>query len=617
MVNKAAETQPQYNNELAAMRQRIAELEARDAERQQVEIQLRRQNDYLAGLHETTLTLMNRLELTDLLQTIVVRAGQLVGTANGYIYLSEPDRQVMALKVGVGVFSSQMGLTMRLGEGVAGTVWQTGQPVAIDDYDTWSGRSPSFSPGLVRATMGVPLKSRPVNPLYRGAAPGVVGVIGLAYQRESIKTFGPEEINVVTQFAQLASIALDNASLYTAAQQELTERRHAVEALRESEERYRRLIELSPEMIAVHRQGKFIYVNPAGLNFLGAKQATELLGRSILDIVHPAYRELVTERIRQMVEADHPLTLLEEKYLRLDGLEIDVEVAAAPVMYDGRPAIQTMVRDITQRKQVETALQTAKEAAEAANRAKSQFLANMSHELRTPLNAIIGYSQLLSEEAQELGQPEFIPDLEKINYAANHLLQIINDVLDLSKIESGRMALYLETFDVAALVNDVVTTIRPMVQANHNTLQGSFSQNLGSMIADSVRVRQLLLNLLSSAAKFTKHGHITLTVEREHGEKDPLKDEDLSHPLPEQPFIVFKVSDTGIGMSRQHISQLFQAFVQADESTSRRYGGTGLGLAISQRFCQIMGGKISVQSELGQGSTFVMRLPAQVNLEPE
>jgi signal transduction histidine kinase/CheY-like chemotaxis protein len=235
---------------------------------------------------------------------------------------------------------------------------------------------------------------------------------------------------------------------------------------------------------------------------------------------------------------------------------------------------------------------------EAASRYKSEFLANMSHELRTPLNAIIGYSEMLQEEAEDLGQETFIPDLQKIHGAGKHLMSLINTVLDLSKIEAGKMDLYLENFEVVPMVQEVVATVKPLVEKNDNTLQVHCADALGAMQADLTKIRQILFNLLSNACKFTERGTITLLVDRAR-----MNSEDC---------INFRVSDTGIGMSPEQTSKLFQAFTQADTSTMRKYGGTGLGLAISQKFCQMMGGEITVESSPGQGSTFTIRLPAEV-----
>jgi len=237
--------------------------------------------------------------------------------------------------------------------------------------------------------------------------------------------------------------------------------------------------------------------------------------------------------------------------------------------------------------------------AEEASKAKSSFLAKMSHELRTPLNAIIGYSEILREDAVDEGDTRTADDLDKVLNAARHLLGLINDVLDISKIEAGKMELYLETFDLAKTINEVIATASPLVAKKGNTLTLDCPPDIGSMHADATKLRQMLLNLLSNASKFTEKGTITLKLSR----------------LPDGQSIEFAVIDTGIGMSPEQLTRLFQAFSQADASTTSKYGGTGLGLAISKQFAQMMQGDITVQSAAGQGSTFTIRLPATVEIK--
>lgn len=258
-------------------------------------------------------------------------------------------------------------------------------------------------------------------------------------------------------------------------------------------------------------------------------------------------------------------------------------------------------------------LQEAKLKAEAANRSKSAFLATMSHELRTPLNAIIGYSDLLYEDAVEAGYEDFISDLERIKLAGTHLLEMISDILDISKIEAGQVTLYLESIEVNKLVQDVVGTAKNLTEKNRNTFKLVLGKNLGNMYADMPKVRQVLINLLGNAAKFTADGVITLSVERVKNQK-PKNPQNQNAGLlnNEQNYIVFRVIDTGIGMTEEQLKHIFKPFTQADASTTRRYGGTGLGLAICQRLCERMGAEIAVKSKTGEGSTFTVWFPERV-----
>jgi signal transduction histidine kinase len=291
----------------------------------------------------------------------------------------------------------------------------------------------------------------------------------------------------------------------------------------------------------------------------------------------------------------------------VDGFnEMLAQVQARDQKLEGhRERLEQEVADRTRElTELNRALLLAKERAEQAlksadeaNQSKSQFLANMSHELRTPLNAIIGYSELLREEAADLGRDTFLPDLDKIHAAAKHLLALIQDILDLSKIESGKMTLYPETFEIATLVQNVIAIVAPLVQRNSNRLEVDCPTDLGRMRADLTKLRQALFNLMSNACKFTEQGRICLRVR--------VSDENGAA------WFIADVEDTGIGMTPEQMGRLFQTFSQADVSISRKYGGTGLGLAISRKFCQLMGGDLTVRSEPGKGSVFTIRLPTQ------
>lgn len=252
--------------------------------------------------------------------------------------------------------------------------------------------------------------------------------------------------------------------------------------------------------------------------------------------------------------------------------------------------------DITELRQQNLELEEARELSEVANRTKSQFLANMSHELRTPLNAIIGYSEILQEDATDSGQEQLVPDLRKIEGAGRHLLGLINDILDLSKVEAGKMDVFVEDIDISSLFDEVKSIITPLVAKNGNKLELRLADNLGSMRTDRTKVKQCLLNVLSNASKFTQDGKLTVEVERLEADRS---------------MIQIKISDTGIGMSDEQLARIFQAFSQADASTTKKFGGTGLGLAITRHFCRLLGGDIAVASRVGAGSTFTIILPDQ------
>jgi PAS domain S-box-containing protein len=346
---------------------------------------------------------------------------------------------------------------------------------------------------------------------------------------------------------------------------------------------------------------RFREINPA-MALMAGRAPEELIGQEVATFEPLASYGRLHELMRSVLDSGRVYPDLEIQGLdRSSGEPRIFQASFFPLRTDSGPVegVGMVLSDITERKRAQAELALAKEAAEEANRAKSQFIANMSHELRTPLSAVIGYSEMLEEEVEELGEDGILRDLRKISGNARHLLTLINDVLDLSKIEAGRMEVHPETFEVDKLVDDAASTVHALMAKKNNRLViDKGAQDLGTMHSDAVKIRQCLFNLLSNAAKFTENGRVTLSVER------------IRHP---EPQLVFRVRDTGIGMTPEQIEKLFQRFAQADASTTRRFGGTGLGLAITRSFCRMMGGDIAVESASGRGTTFTITLPADVS----
>jgi PAS domain S-box-containing protein len=341
-----------------------------------------------------------------------------------------------------------------------------------------------------------------------------------------------------------------------------------------------------------NQDGLVTLINPRGLEILGYETLESLQHASAGDIY---WDESDRDHIVAYLAENPVFKNLEVACRRGDGNRITAEFSGRIVPTDEGHLCEVTFQDVTQRKAAELALLDAREAAEQANFAKSSFMANMSHELRTPLNAILGYSEMLMEEVVDLGQDDLLPDLKKINSAGTHLLALINDVLDLSKVEAGKAEIFAEDIDVNELLDDVTSTVGPLVAKNGNRLVLERADDLGSVRQDLTKLKQSLLNLLSNAAKFTHDGEVTLRAFRE------------LHPARDR--LVLQVADSGIGIPADKLDELFDEFTQVDPSTTRQYGGTGLGLAISRRFCRLLGGDITVRSELGVGSEFTIKLP--------
>jgi len=389
-----------------------------------------------------------------------------------------------------------------------------------------------------------------------------------------------------------------HGELIVLAMEDVTERKRAAEQQRTASAYARSLIEASPDpLVTISPEGKITDANRATELVTGITRQL-LIGTDFSDYftepeqARTGYQQVFSEGFVR----DYPLAIR-----HVSGRVTDVLYNASLYRDEQGTVLGVFAaaRDVTERKRVEEEVAKAREAAEAASKTKSLFLANMSHELRTPLNAILGYSEMLQEEAADRQLDEFTSDLGRINASGKHLLALINDILDLSKIEAGKMELFLENFEIAKMIDEVASTVQPLVEKNANALHVELASELGSMHADQIKVRQALFNLVSNAAKFTREGHVTLNVSRAS--------------MDASDWILFRVTDTGIGLSSDQILKLFQAFSQADASTTRKFGGTGLGLALTRRFCQMMGGDVVVQSTPGVGSTFTIKLPAIVS----
>lgn len=408
----------------------------------------------------------------------------------------------------------------------------------------------------------------------------------------------------ITELGAIGITAVTISVLAIAIGSALFDRKFTEQAreLERAERRYRTLFERSlAGVIRTTLTGRILDCNDACARIFGFSSGDELMATSMNDRYPNADER---RAIVRKVQKEGSLTNFETCLRRKDNEP--VWLLASHTLVEDHDAhltvLETTFVDITDRKHTEQELQHAKEAAEAANRAKSLFLANMSHELRTPLNAVIGYSEMLVEEAQERTLADAVPDLEKIRAAGKHLLELINDILDLSKVESGKMEFQMVSLSVKSIVESIKPTAEMLAKKNRNTFIVRSAEDC-AFSGDRTRFNQVLLNLLSNAFKFTQDGTVTLEVGRESREG--------------QPWLRWTVSDTGIGIAKEHHDKLFKPFSQVDASATRRHEGTGLGLAISQSFCEKMGGRIEFSSEPGRGSQFTIVVPAHANVPAE
>jgi signal transduction histidine kinase/CheY-like chemotaxis protein len=546
--------------------------------------ELARSVEELRALGEVSQTVNSTLDLETVLSAIVSKAAQLSGTEAGTIYVFNEAMHEFQLRATYGMsgllIDAVRNQHAEISKAVALAIEQR-QPMQTPDL----GAEP---PSVARDIMlQAGYLARLVVPLL--AADRIVGA--LVVRRRAPGDFPTTVVELLKTFAAQSVLAIQNARLFHEMEERTTELRRRGAELRVTFDNIVHgvgMFDSSFKLAAWNR--RFTELVDLPEDFVASAPTHAEVVRFLAE--RGEYGSVdVENQIQQRIQSAQQRRVFERT--RPNGTV--VEVRHNPLPEGGLVLIYT---DITERKRYEETLRAARDQAEAMSRTKSSFLANMSHELRTPLNAIIGVTEMLREDASDLNRQDEIEPLDRVLSAARHLLGLINDILDLSKIEAGKMEVHIEEFAIAPLIDDAVKTIETLAAKNNNRLMVDCAPRIGVMQADQTRVRQALLNLLSNANKFTERGTVTVRAERrQEADRD---------------WITMAVSDTGIGMTSEQVGKLFLEFSQADSSTTRKYGGTGLGLAISRRFCQLMDGDITVESELGRGSTFMIRLPAAV-----
>ncbi len=372
----------------------------------------------------------------------------------------------------------------------------------------------------------------------------------------------------------------------------------AVTQLTESEERFRRLAEATFEGVVIHQDGVIVDANHRSAELFG-HPLVEVLDRNPLDLVDPEDRERLEELLDRGPAGEEEV--VEARGVRRDGSRFPMELSVAHATYEGKPAMVTVIRDVTAQKRAEEVLRRAAREAEADSRQKSVFLANMSHELRTPLNAVIGFSNILRKNREDVLGERDLEYLDRIVSNGEHLLMLIDDLLDLSKIEAGRMDVVTEQVKVNEVIRDAVQSLELQARRKKIELRAEIPDEIQPLEADEQRLRQVLLNLVGNAVKFTSEGSVVVRVHAEPDTGRPLR---------------IDVDDTGIGIPEVRLQHIFDAFQQVDSSTARRFGGTGLGLTISRSLCQLMGFELTARSQEGKGSTFIVDFDPPVPAPP-